>query len=90
MQCWEGHLVVLLEQVPAKDGRWTGSAHAYQLDLWGDQPWQVGDNVDCLAQLQEAGHTAEHPKEADQVRVTLVQLFDEAILTAANVDVRRD
>lgn len=94
LRCWEGHLSAFLDAADPEQGRWTGLAEAYHLDLWGDHPWPVTDNAECLAQLQQArmrdGVSADYAREANEVRRALVGLFRDAVATGAQVVVQRD
>ena len=94
LRCWEGHLSAFLDTVLPEQGRWTGLAKAYHLDLWDDHPWQVTNNAECLAQLQQARMdddvSAEGAGEANEVRLSLINLFRDAVATGGLVIVRRD
>jgi hypothetical protein len=80
--------------VPPEHGRWTGLAEGYHLDLWGDRPWEVPNNVECLKQLQRLrmrdGLSTGYAREADEVRQALINLFQDAISAGGAVVVRRD
>ena len=94
LRCWEGHLSAILDTVLPEYGLWTGLAEPYHLDLWGDRPWRVTNNVESLTQLQQArvidNISADYAREADDVRLALINLFQEAVKTRAQVIVRCD
>ena len=94
LRCWEGHLSAFLDIVLPEQGRWTGLAEAYHLDLWGDHPWRVTNNAECLTQLQQArmreGVSVDYAREANEVRLALISLFQDAVATGGQVIVRLD
>lgn len=94
LRCWEGHLSAILDAVLPEQGCWTGLAEAYHLDLWGDHPWRVTNHAGCLTQLQQApihgGISADYAREANEVRLALINLFQDAVATGGQVIVQRD